>query len=39
MIPAKTIASAFVAWMIIGVSLDAQQSPQWLALWAAVTVD
>jgi hypothetical protein len=39
MIPAKTIASAFVAWMIIGVSLDAQQSPQWLATWVAVTVD
>jgi len=34
MISAKSIASAFIAWMLIGVSLDAQQSPHWLATWA-----
>jgi len=34
MIRAKTMASAFIAWMLIGVSLDAQQSPHWLATWA-----
>ena len=34
MISAKSIVSAFIAWMLIGVSLDAQQSPHWLATWA-----